>query len=60
MATTTSDKRIVRVAVSANELATLLGSKAQELGLIDFVPATVEVIPQGDGSAEIVFEKDTV
>ena len=60
MAITTSDKRVVKIAVSSTELATLLGSKATDAGLINFTPDSVEVIPQGDGSAEIVFIKAIV
>ena len=60
MAITTSDTRVVKVDVSAAELVALLGSKALEAGLIDFTPDSAEVIPQGDGSAEIVFIKAIV
>jgi hypothetical protein len=60
MATTTSDKRTVRVAVTNPELTSLLSAQAQAGGLIDFDPDRVDLVTNGDGSWEILFEKDTV
>lgn len=59
MANTTKDTRVVRVAVTHAELASVIGEKAIETGLIDFMPDRVEVFQALDGF-EIVFEKDTV
>ena len=59
MANTTKDTRVVRVAVTQAELASVIGEKAIEIGLIDFTPDRVEVFQALDGF-EIVFEKDTV
>lgn len=56
MATTTSDKRIVRIAVTRAELAALLGAKAKEAGLIDFDPETTEVYDNGVNGFEIYFD----
>lgn len=58
MATTTSDKRVVRVSLSSAELANVLGAKALEVGIIDFTPDRVELINQGNGW-EAVFEVAT-
>ena len=59
MATTLSDKRIVNVNVTRAELATLLGEKAQQAGLINFTPDSVEVFDNGDTGFEIRFEVAT-
>lgn len=58
MATTTSDKRVVRVSLTDAELATVLGSKALEIGIIDFTPDRVELVNNGNGW-EAVFEITT-
>ena len=55
MATTTSDKRVVYVEATRAEVASLIGSKALELGLIDFTPDNVEIFDTGEGFS-IVFE----
>lgn len=59
MATTTADKRVVRVMVTRAELANLLGQKAQAAGIIDFAPDRVSVVDNGDPGFEVSFEKDT-
>lgn len=60
MATTTCDKRIVRVNVSEAEMAALLGQKAKEQGLIDFDPDKVDAFHQGQGAGyEVTFELTT-
>lgn len=55
MASTTSDKRVVRVALSNAELTNMLGEKALAAGFIDFTPDYVELVNNGDGW-EAVFE----
>jgi hypothetical protein len=60
MASTTQDKRVVRVAVTRAELVNFLGSQAKAAGIIDFDPDRTEVFDQGTTGFEIVFEKDTV
>ena len=56
----TNDFRRVQVSVTRTQLASFLGDKAQELGLIDFDPDRAEVFDNGASGFEIVFEKDTV
>jgi hypothetical protein len=58
MAITTSDKRVVRVEVSQEELTALLSAQANAAGIIDFAPDRVDMINNGDGW-EVLFEKDT-
>ena len=58
MAATTIDRRVVHVTVSNAEIATLLGQKAKEAGLIDFDPDAVDAINNGT-DWEIIFLKDT-
>jgi hypothetical protein len=60
VATKTKDERTVRIAATRTELASILGSQAKELGLIDFDPDTTEVYDQGDAGFEVVFTKETV
>jgi hypothetical protein len=60
MATTTSDKRIVRVTVTEAEMSALIGQKAKDAGLIDFDPDRIEVFHQGQGAGyEVTFELTT-
>lgn len=57
MATKTVDRREVIISVTEAEMNNLLGSKAQEAGLIDFAPSTIEVVRTGDGF-EVYFFND--
>ena len=59
MATITKDTRKVYVSTTHAELASLLGAKAMELGLIDFMPDRLGISDTGNGF-ELIFEKDTV
>lgn len=59
MATKTSDKRAATISTTRSELATLLGDKATELGLIDFAPDEITVDDNGELGFEITFRADT-
>jgi hypothetical protein len=59
MAVTTSDKRVVRVSITGEELTTLLSTQAKAAGIIDFDPDRVDLLNNGDGW-EVIFDKDTV
>ena len=59
MATTTSDKRQVRVAVTRAEMSNLLGTQANAAGFIDFTPDSTEIFDNGTAGFEIVFEVAT-
>ncbi|KKK89327.1 hypothetical protein LCGC14_2734230 [marine sediment metagenome] len=62
MASTIIDKRIVVISVTSTEILNVLGAKATELGIIDFVPDNIKIKESSDvGMAfDITFEKNTV
>ena len=59
MATTNSDKRVVNVTATEGEIGNLLGKRAFDLGVIDFIPDAVRLSDLGDGTFEVIFEVAT-
>ena len=57
MPTVEADKRAVTVKATKAEMENLLGTKAFEAGLIDFLPDAVRLTPAGPGLYEITFSK---
>ncbi|UCE39326.1 MAG: hypothetical protein JSW00_08935 [Thermoplasmata archaeon] len=60
MAVTQSDDRVVKVSLTNAELATVVGTKARELGFIDFTPDSVDLVNDGLGNWEATFQVATV
>lgn len=55
MATKTRDARQVSFIITHSELSAVLAAKAQELGMINFAPDSVELFEQGNDTWEISF-----